>query len=84
MLIMITAGITACKKSDSFRPVYYPSQNDLTVYTRGPSFDNKEQAKQWAEDQHRQRRDLGWTYEIGKNCRPLQDSDMEVCEETLQ
>jgi hypothetical protein len=73
-----------CSKPDSYRPVYYPSAADLTTYTRGPAFDNLAEARQWVKDQRRQRQDVGATYEIGKNCHPFQDTDIEVCKETLR
>lgn len=77
-------SIIGCARGDTYRPVYYPDRSDLSTYTRGPAFDNLAQARQWAEDRNRQRRDPNWTYEVGKNCRPLESSDIEVCEETLQ
>ena len=80
----ILLNVLACSKPDSYRPVYYPDQQNLSVYTRGPTFDNVAQARQWAEDQHRQRRDPNWTYEIGKNCKPFENSDIDVCEATLK
>jgi len=85
VMCLLVLAFLACSKEDTYRPVYYPDSYDLTVYTKGPVFDNLAQARQWAEDQHRQRRDPDWGYEIGKNCRPLRDeSDIEVCEETLK
>ena len=72
-----------CGEKDTYRPVYYPDKDNLSVYTRGPKFDNLAQARQWANDQHGQRRNVNWTYEIGKNCKPFEDSDIEICEETL-
>jgi hypothetical protein len=84
-LFMLALTALACGKKDTYRPIYYPDRSNLTVYTRGPTFDNLAQARQWAQDQHQQRRDPNWDYEVGKNCRPLRDdSDMEVCEETLR
>ena len=64
--------------------MYYPDRNDLSTYARGPAFDNLAQARQWAEDQNGQRLDPNSTYEVGKNCRPFESSDIEVCEETLR
>lgn len=85
VLCTITLIASFCAKKDTYRPVYYPGKNNLTIYTRGPTFDNLAQARQWAEDHHRQRGDLNWTYEIGKNCKPFgKDSDIEICEETFQ
>ena len=83
-LCAVTLIAIACTKQDTYRPVYYPNKDNLTVYSRGPAFDNLAQAKQWTQDQNRQRRDQNWTYEIGKNCKPFEDSDIEVCEETLR
>jgi len=86
-LAFLLAGaisIFGCGRGDAYRPVYYPDRNELSAYTRGPAFDNLPQARQWAEDQQRQRRDQNWTYEIGKNCRPFENGDIEVCEETLR
>ena len=57
--------------------------SNLSAYTRGPAFENLAQARQWVEDQNRQRQDPNWTYEIGKNCRPFEDTDIEVCDETV-
>jgi hypothetical protein len=79
-----TVVLEGCRKPDTYRPVYYPDKDNLSIYSRGPSFDGLAQARQWAEDQRRQRRDANWTYEVGKNCRPFQDSDLEVCEETVR
>jgi hypothetical protein len=85
VLCALTLIALACGKRDTYRPVYYPDKGDLTIYTRGPAFDNLAQARQWAQDQQKQRRDPDWDYEVGKNCRPLRaDSDIEVCEETLR
>ena len=84
-LCLLLLAALACAKKDTYRPIYYPDKGNLTFYTRGPAFDNLAQARQWAEDQHRQRRDPNWDYEVGKNCRPLRaESDIEVCEETLK
>lgn len=83
-LCTVALAVSACTEKDTYRPVYYPDEGNLTIYTRGPAFDNLAQARQWAEDQHRQRRDPNWTYEIGKNCKPFRDTDIEVCEETLR
>ena len=89
-LLYVCAGIfwfsvgTACAKK-VYHPIYYPDKNNLTVYTRGPSVENLAQARQWVQDQHGQRRDPDWDYEVGVNCRPLSDdSDMEICQETLK
>lgn len=76
--------LLGCDEPDTYRPIYYPTSSNLLEYTRGPSFDNVAQARQWIEDQKRQRGDPNSTYEIGKNCRPFADSDVEVCEETIQ
>ena len=86
VLALCTAAliVSSCSMKGTYRPVYYPDSGNLTNTTRGPTFDNLAQARQWAEDQRRQRRDPNWTYEIGKNCKPFQDTDMEVCEETLR
>ena len=84
LLVAFMISPFACVKQDTYRPVYYPDNDNLSVYTRGPKFDNIAQARQWANDQHRQRRDANWTYEIGKNCKPFKDSDIEICEETLK
>jgi hypothetical protein len=75
-----TACSLGCSKPDSYRPVYYPDAVDLSTYTRGPAFDNFAQANQWVADQARQRNTPNWTFEIGKNCRPFEGSDIEVCE----
>ena len=82
--LIVAVVLAGCGNQDTYRPVYYPDRNDLSVYARGPTFDNLAQAKQWAEDQHRQSQDPRWTYEIGKNCRPFENSDIEVCEETVR
>ena len=75
----------ACARKDTYRPIYYPDKDNLTVYTRGPAFDNLTQARQWARDQHQQRGDSNWDYEVGLNCRPFdKDTDLEVCKETLR
>jgi hypothetical protein len=79
--VTVVAG--ACGK-DTYRPVYYPNKDNLADYTRGPSFANLAQARQWIEDQHARRRDTNWDHEIGKNCRPYQDTDVEICKETLK
>ena len=82
--LLAALSLPGCGSPDTFRPIYYPAASNLLEYTRGPSFDNLAQARQWVEDQGRQRGDPNSTYEIGKNCRPFGDSDVEVCEETLQ
>ena len=82
-VIVLAANLSACA-ADTYRPFYYPDAADLTVYTRGPVCDNLAQARQWAEDQHRQRQDASWTYEIGRNCKPLDDTDMVICQETVK
>ena len=76
--------LLGCEPRDTFRHVFYPNRGDLTIYTRGPSFDNLAQARQWVSDHRRRRRNEYSTYEIGKNCEPFGDSDIEVCEETLK
>jgi hypothetical protein len=86
--VAISAGValllcTACGQ-DSYRPIYYPNGADLTKYTRGPFCTNAAQARQWAKDQAEQRRDPDWTYEIGKNCKPYGDTDIEICAETFK
>ena len=85
-LMIVAVGfvqILGCGRADTYRPVYYPDGGNLSVYTRGPALENLAQARQWVEDQNRQRQDPNWTYEIGKNCRPFEDTDIEVCEETV-
>lgn len=72
-----------CGGRDTYRPFYYPDRNNLVIYTRGHAFDSLAEARQWVEDQARQRRDTDWDYEIGLNCRPS-SGDIEICEETLE
>jgi len=87
LFVLLSASgilIAGCGRADTYRPVYYPDRSELSVCSRGPAFDNLTQARQWAQDQHRQRGDLNWTYEVGKNCRPFENSDIEVCEESLR
>lgn len=75
LLIPLVIVAFACG-GDTYRPIYYPNENDLSKYTRGPAFANIEQARQWVEDQRQQRPSYNWTYEIGKNCRPHGDTDV--------
>ena len=49
--------ILGCGRADTYRPVYYPDGGNLSAYTRGPAFENLAQARQWVEDQNRQRQD---------------------------
>ncbi len=72
------------EKGDVYRPVYYPNKNDLTKYLRGPRFGSLEEARQWVRDQHASGLDPDWDYEIGKNCRPSDFGDIEICEETTK
>ena len=83
-LILVMTALLGCEQRDTYRPVYYPDQGNLTTYTRGPKFDNVAQARQWANDHHRQSRHPNWDYEIGKNCKPFENTDIEICAETLK
>ena len=82
--LTVLAFAFGCSAGDSYRPVYYPDAVDLSTYTRGPSFDNAAQARQWVQDQRRQRRDPNFSYEIGLNCHPFENTDIEVCKETMK
>jgi hypothetical protein len=78
------ALLTGCENKDTYRPVFYPNKSDLTNYERGPKFDNLAQARQWVDQKLTGCTAGTWDYEIGKNCKPFEDSDIEVCEETLK
>jgi hypothetical protein len=73
-----------CKKSDIYRPYYYPDKNDLTKYIKGPDFSSLEEAREWVHELNKQRGDRQWDYEIGKNPRPSKYGDVEICEDTLR
>jgi hypothetical protein len=71
-------------KTDIYRPIYYPDENNLTQYIRGPEFSSLDEAREWIYQQNETRQDKNWDYEIGKNCKPSKYGDIEVCEETLE
>ena len=79
-----TEQVKKAPAGDTYRPVYYANKYDLTKYIRGPRFPTLEEAREWVGDEQASRGDSDWTYEIGKNCRPSDFGDIEICEETIK
>ena len=73
-------------KQDSFTPFYYPNRGDMKIFITGPQLRNIDAARSWVKDLARTRGDIGWDYEIGRNCRPFPEDPLfgVLCEETFK
>jgi hypothetical protein len=79
LIIMFLQG---CKTI--YRPYYYPNKNDLTICIKGPDLSSADEARSWINALHDKRKDENWDYEIGKNPRPYENTDLDICSETFK
>jgi hypothetical protein len=77
-------SLAACKE-EQWDGFVYPSRADLTRHVTIGTFGTLEACRAEA---HAMLERNGWTgsgdYECGLNCKPWNDSDMMICEETMR
>lgn len=73
-------------RKDTYVGFYYPNQDNLLEYYRSSELKSLEDCRNWISMQSeiRDPGGLGFDYECGKNCKYKKDSDLYVCDETLE